>query len=78
MGFATFMSSAAGRVIRVIAGLALIGIGLILALANNATVPGLILIIVGLVPSGAGLFDVCLFAPLFGAPLSGAKVRAKG
>jgi hypothetical protein len=25
----------------------------------------------------AGIFDVCLFAPLFGGPLKGAEARAK-
>jgi hypothetical protein len=28
------------------------------------------------VPLLAGLFDFCVFAPLFGAPLSGPKIRA--
>jgi hypothetical protein len=28
------------------------------------------------VPLAAGLFDFCVFAPLFGAPLSGPKIRA--
>ena len=32
--------------------------------------------IIGVVPLVAGLFDFCLFAPLFGAPLSGLKIRA--
>jgi len=37
---------------------------------------GTIVAIVGLVPLIAGLFDFCVFAPLFGAPLSGPKIRA--
>ena len=32
--------------------------------------------IIGVVPLVAGLFDFCLFAPLFGAPLSSPKIRA--
>jgi len=32
--------------------------------------------IIGLVPLAAGIFDFCVFAPLFGAPLSGARIRA--
>jgi hypothetical protein len=43
--------------------------------ANN-TVVGIILIVVGLVPLLAGLFDYCVFAPLFGNPFSGKKTRA--
>jgi hypothetical protein len=38
---------------------------------------GIVLAVVGLVPLLAGVFDVCLFAPLFGAPLKGADVRAR-
>jgi uncharacterized membrane protein YuzA (DUF378 family) len=33
-------------------------------------------VVIGAVPLLAGLFDVCLFAALFGASLSGTKVRA--
>ncbi len=76
MAFATFMSSAAGRMLRIIVGLALIGWGVFLIVtASNLTV-GIILVIVGLLPFIAGLVDVCVFAPLFGAPFSGAEVRA--
>jgi hypothetical protein len=37
---------------------------------------GIVVAIVGLVPLVAGLFDFCVFAPLFGAPFSGPKIRA--
>ena len=37
---------------------------------------GIIVAVVGLVPLVAGLFDFCVFAPLFGAPMSGPKIRA--
>jgi hypothetical protein len=37
---------------------------------------GLVVAIICAVPLLAGLFDFCLFAPLFGAPLSGPKIRA--
>jgi len=70
--FVSFMSSTAGRIARVVAGLALIGWGLI----GLGGTPGLVVAIVGAVPLLAGVFDVCLFAPLFSCPLSGAKVRA--
>ncbi len=77
MGFASFMASPAGRILRVVAGLALIGGGLALVIPASNTVLGVILAVVGLVPLLAGLFDFCVFAPLFGAPLSGAKVRER-
>lgn len=66
-----FLASPAGRVTRIIAGLALILIGL-LALGGTW---GWILAIVGLVPLLAGLFDRCVFAPLFGLPFVGDRLR---
>ena len=70
--FVNFMASTTGRIVRIVAGLALIGWGL-LGLGGTS---GLIVAIVGLVPLAAGLFDFCVFAPLFGNPLSGRKIRA--
>jgi len=70
--FVKFMASTTGRIVRIVAGLALIGWGL-LGLGGTS---GLIVAIVGLVPLAAGLFDFCVFAPLFGNPLSGRKIRA--
>jgi hypothetical protein len=71
--FATFMASPAGRIIRVVAGIVLIALGL---LVMHASVGGIIVAVIGLVPLVAGLFDFCVFAPLFGAPMSGPKIRA--
>jgi hypothetical protein len=68
-----FMVSPLGRIARVVAGIALIVGGL---LAVTGTV-GLIVAAVGLVPLIAGAIDVCVFAPLFGYPLSGPKSRAQ-
>jgi len=70
VGFVNFMSSMAGRVTRVVAGVVLIVIG---ALIGGA---GWIIAIVGLVPLLAGVFDVCLFAPLLKQPMSGKTFRA--
>jgi hypothetical protein len=71
--FVKFLASPAGRIIRIVAGIALVAWGLF---GNLSTAVGIILIVVGLVPLVAGLFDFCVFAPLFGAPLSGPKIRA--
>ncbi len=73
MGFAKFMSSSAGRGLRIVAGLALIALGLF----SVGGTGGLILIVVGAVPLLAGSVDVCLFAPLFGGPLKGADARVR-
>jgi hypothetical protein len=71
--FVKFMASPAGRITRIVAGIILIALGFF---AVNNTVVGVILIVVGLVPLVAGIFDFCVFAPLFGAPMSGPKIRA--
>ncbi|MBL8045756.1 MAG: DUF2892 domain-containing protein [Anaerolineales bacterium] len=70
--FVAFMASTAGRIVRIIAGLALILWGWL----GMGDTTGLIVAVVGALPLLAGLFDFCVFAPLFGAPLSGAKIRA--
>ena len=70
--FVSFMASTAGRLTRIVAGIALVAWGWF----GLGGTTGTIVAIVGLVPLIAGLFDFCVFAPLFGAPLSGPKIRA--
>ena len=69
--FVKFMASPAGRITRIVAGIVLVALGIIMH-----SVGGIIVAVVGLVPLLAGLFDFCVFAPLFGAPMSGPKIRA--
>jgi hypothetical protein len=69
--FISFMASLAGRIVRIVAGIALIAWGLL----GLGGVGGAVVAIVGALPLVAGLFDFCVFAPLFGAPLSGPKIR---
>lgn len=71
MSFSKFMASTAGRILRIVAGLALILVGFLVM--NGFW--GYIVAAVGLVPLLAGVFDFCIFAPLFGAPLSGKAIR---
>lgn len=71
MGFVKFMSSPAGRVARIVAGVALIVIGAVIGGG------GWVLAVVGLVPLAAGALDLCFFAPLFKQPMKGSEVRAK-
>jgi len=66
------MASNTGRIVRVVAGIALVVWGWF----GLAGTTGMIVAVVGLVPLVAGLFDFCVFAPLFGVPLSGPKIRA--
>ena len=69
--FFRFMASTAGRVTRIVAGLVLIVLGLAVVEGTG----GWILAIIGLVPLLAGLFDRCVFAPLFSLPFVGDQLR---
>jgi hypothetical protein len=71
MSFARFMSSPAGRMIRIVAGIALILIGFFVTTGTTS----LILYVVGAVPLLAGIVNVCVFAPLFGGPFRGQDAR---
>ncbi len=66
-----FLASPVGRIIRIVAGIALIAWGL-MGLGGTW---GIVVAIVGAVPLLAGLFDFCVFAPLFGNPFSGREIR---
>ena len=73
--FVKFMASRNGRITRIVAGAVLIILGFFVV--DEYYDLGVILMVVGLVPLLAGIFDYCLLAPLFGAPMSGAKIRAE-
>ncbi len=62
-----FMAQPSGRAARIIAGLAIMGIGL----GVIGGTLGWIIAAVGLVPLLAGVINVCLVAPVIHAPFSG-------
>lgn len=70
-GFFQFMASMNGRILRVVAGLVLVLLGLLSVQGTGGT----ILAIVGLVPLAAGLFDFCVFSALFGGKFWGKDIR---
>ena len=70
-GFFRFIASPTGRLVRVVAGLILIALGVWLVRG----IGGWILAVIGLVPLAAGLFDWCVFAPLFRLPFVGSRLR---
>jgi len=70
MMFAKLMASPGGRVIRIVAGIALIGGGVLLQ-----SPIGYGLAVVGVIPLAAGLLDFCLLAPLLGCPIAGRDIR---
>lgn len=73
MGFAKFMASGLGRGLRIVAGLALIAVGIFMM----EGIWGIVVAVVGVVPFLAGLFDVCLIGKLFlGTPFKGNDLRA--
>jgi Inner membrane protein YgaP-like, transmembrane domain len=59
MRFVQLMNSPAGRAARMVAGLALIGVG-----AATGGTGGLVLALAGVVPLAAGAAGACLAAPL--------------
>lgn len=69
-GFVSFISSPAGRWLRVIVGLAMIAWG-----TREATVVGYIVAAIGLIPLAAGAFDVCVLGKIFGGYYNGGKMR---
>jgi len=70
--FVFFLASNTGRLVRIMGGFALIVLGRFGLSGTTA----LVVMLIGVVPLLAGTFDLCLLAPLFGAPLSGPKIRA--
>ena len=72
--FARLIATGWGRLLRVVAGVALIGFGL----TRVAGASRWLIAIVGLGPLYAGAFDQCLLAPIFGAPLDGEELRQVG
>jgi hypothetical protein len=67
MTFVAFMRSPVGRLLRIVLGVALIGYGM--SVVGGGT--GLAIALVGVVPVLAGVFNLCLAAPLFGLDLHG-------
>jgi len=69
MAFLAFMNTVTGRIIRVVAGLGLIGIG-----ATVGGGLGLGLAVFALAPIATGVFGVCPINPLVGQPMRACAV----
>lgn len=67
------LASSAGRLLRIIAGIAIILIGYLWVDEPWKYV----LEAVGLVPLAAGVFDFCVLAPLMGRPFWGREIRGE-
>ena len=68
--FFRFMANNGGRLLRIVAGSGLIALGVL-----NEPDTNWLLIIIGMVPLAAGVFDFCLLAPIFGLPFNGKRLR---
>ncbi len=73
-GLIRFLASTNGRIVRAVVGIVLI----ILGWQVVGDTAGWILVIIGLIPLAAGVFDFCLLAPLFGKPFRGEDIRRAG
>ncbi len=73
MTFTRWMSSALGRILRVLAGLVLIGLGFYVQ-----GVWGWVIGVVGVIPILAGAFNFCLLGPILGAPFNGRRIVPQG
>ncbi len=71
-GFTRFMASPAGRLIRIVAGIALIAWGL----PRRAAAGGIIGIALGVVLVLVGALNYCIISAILGGPLKGSDVRA--
>jgi hypothetical protein len=71
MGLARFMASAAGRLLRIVAGVVLIVVGLTVVKGTG----GWVLAVIGLLPIAAGGMNFCLLGPLMNAPFWGSKLN---
>lgn len=67
--FIHFMASPAGRILRILAGSAIIAYGLLF----TAGVNGMVIAAIGVLPIITGALNICLIGPLLGAPLRGTK-----
>ena len=70
MTFAKFMSGTVGRLLRFVAGVAALAVGV--ALSGRV---GVALGLFGVVAMAAGTFNFCLLGPALGAPLRGARAK---
>jgi hypothetical protein len=70
--FSQFINSSAGRVLRVAAGAAFLGVGV----AYRRTAPGKLALLWSAVPLSAGALDLCYVSAALGGPISGSEIRA--
>ena len=71
MAFVTFMTGNTGRMLRIIAGIILMTVGVLVVKDTLGTV----LAVVALIPLAGGLLDFCIVGAVLGYPFRGAAAR---
>lgn len=71
MAFVTFMTGNTGRMLRIIAGIVLMTVGVLVVKDTLGTV----LSVVALIPIAGGLLDFCVVGAVLGYPFRGAAAR---
>ncbi len=71
--FSRFINAPAGRLARVVAGLALVALGA----THLGSSWGLALLLLGVLPLATGTIDWCVLSALLGGPLTGRRLRGK-
>ena len=72
-GFSRFLNSPAGRIFRLVAGIAFLVVGYM----YRGHILGVLSMVWSAFPLSAGALDICYISALLGGPLSGAKIRSK-
>ena len=70
--FGQFMAGTSGRIVRGVAGIALIAGGVAMQSTTGYVVAG-----IGVIPLLAGVFDICAITGIAGGLWTGASVRAR-
>jgi hypothetical protein len=76
MKFALFMSTPAGRILRIVAGAALIVVGVVMQ-PTLGIVTAVVIAVVGVIVLLAGTSNVCLIAPILRQPFTGRAIRER-
>ena len=71
MAFVTFMTGNTGRMLRIVAGIVLMTVGVLVIKDTLGTV----LSVVALIPIAGGLLDFCVVGAVLGYPFRGAAAR---
>ncbi|MBK8024931.1 MAG: DUF2892 domain-containing protein [Chloroflexi bacterium] len=71
MAFVTFMTGSTGRMLRIVAGIVLMTVGVLVVKDTLGTV----LAVVALVPLAGGVLDFCIVGAVLGYPFRGAAAR---